>query len=187
MLGQTMAELATRESGLYTCVKTIKAVTAMCVCWFNKRLPSYTHCPVWQLSGKQTSGENTAAGLSITDRWPCFSTHVDCTLSRSLLLSRDERNWATALSGSCRADYRPSQLWLRNRISPRQPPVEGAHPCVTDADNAVYWMHAPGDYDRSNSKCQKTKFEFEFINQTSNFRTSFNNLTLDIHTGLCHE
>jgi len=37
-----------------------------------------------------------------------------------------ERNWATALSGSHRADYRPSQLRLRNCISPHRPPVEGA-------------------------------------------------------------
>ena len=118
---------------LYTCVKTIKAVTATHVRLFNKWPPSYTHHPVWQLSGKQTSGKSTSAGMSITDRWPSFSAHADCTLSCSLLLSRDERNWATALSGWCRADYRPSQWRLRNRISPRRPPVEGAQPCVTHA------------------------------------------------------
>jgi len=65
------------------------------------------------------------------------SMHTLTALSCSLLLSRDERNWATALSGSHCADYWPSQLRLRNRISPRQPPVEGTQPCVTDADNAV--------------------------------------------------
>jgi len=100
-----------------------------------------------------------------------------------LLLSRDERNWATALSGSRRADYRPSQLRLRNRISPRRPPVEGAQPCVTDAYNAVVQFiecMPLRNYDRSNSECQETEFEFEFINRTSNFRTSFNNLKLHI-------
>ena len=87
-----------------------------------------------------------------------------------------ERNWATALSGLRRADYRPLQLRLRNRISPRRPPVEGTQPCVTDADNAVVQFiecKPLRNYDRSNSECQKT--EFEFINRTSNFRTSFNN------------
>jgi len=146
--------------------------------WFNKRLLSYTHGPVCQISGKQTSGENTAAAMSITDRWPCFSAHADCTLSRSLLLPRHERNWATALSGSRHADYRPSQLGLCNRISPRPLPVEGAQPCVTDADNAVVQLiecTPLRNYDRSNSECQKSEFEFEFINRTSNFQTSFNN------------
>ena len=99
----------------YTCVKTIKAVTAMHARWFNKRPPSYTQGPVWQLAGKQKSGENTTAGMSITDRWPRFSAQADCTLSGSLLLSGDERNWATALSGSRRADYRLSQLRLCTR------------------------------------------------------------------------
>ena len=83
-----------------------------------------------------------------------------------------ERNWATALSGSRRADYQPLQLRLRNRISPHQPPVEGAQPCVTRADNAVVqfieWMPLR-NYDVSNSECQKKEFEFEFINRTSNF------------------
>jgi len=142
----------------------------------QKRPPSYTHGPVWQLSGKQTLGENTAAGMSITDGWPRFSAHADCTLSHSLLLFRDERNWATALSRSRRADCRPSPLRLRNRISPRQPPVEGTQPCVTDTDNAIVQFiecMPLRNYDRSNSECQNT--EFEFINQTSNFRTSFNN------------
>jgi len=114
--------------------------------------------------------------MSITDRWTRFSAHADCTLSRSLLLSRDERNWATALSGSRRADYGPSQLRLRNRISPCRPPVEGSQPCVTDTDNAVVHIikcMPLRNYDRSNSECRKT--EFEFINRTSNFRTLFNN------------
>jgi len=105
-----------------------------------------------------------------------LSANADCTLSHSLLLSRDERNWATALSGWRRADYRPLQLRLRNHISPRRPPVEGMQPCVTDVDNAVvqFTECTPlRNYDRQNSECQKT--EFEFINQTSNFRTLFNN------------
>ena len=38
----------------------------------------------------------------------------------------------------------------------------------------------PLAYDRSNSKCQKTEFEFEFINRTSNFRTLFNNPTSEV-------
>jgi len=120
--------------------------------------------------------------MSITDHWPSFSAHADCTLSRSLLMSSDERNWATALSRLCSADCRPLQLRLRNRISPHRPPVEGGQPCITDADNAVVQFiecRPLSNYDRSNSECQKTEFEFEFINQTSNFRTSFNNSSLD--------
>ena len=61
--------------------------------------------------------------------------------------------------------------------------MEGAQLCVTDADNAVVQFiecTPMKNYDRSNSKCQKTEFEFEFINQTSNFRTSFNNPILAI-------
>jgi len=44
---------------------------------------------------------------SITDCWPCFTVHADCTLhmlllaSRNLLLSRDRR---------------PSQWWLHNHV-----------------------------------------------------------------------
>ena len=98
------------------------------------------------------------------------------SLSRSLLLSRNERNWATVPSGSHHADCWPAQWRLHNHVSPRQPSVEGTQPCITDADNAAVQLiecTSLRDYDRSNSKCQKT--EFEFINQTSNFRTSFNN------------
>jgi len=94
-----------------------------------------------------------------------------------------ERNWATALSGSHCADYRPLQLRLRNRISPRWPPVvEGGQPCATNADNAIvqFTECTPlRNYDRSNSECHKTEFESEFINRTSNFRTSFNNPNCD--------
>ena len=125
--------------------------------------------------------------MCIMDRWPRFSAHTNCTLSRSLLLSSDKRNWATPLSGSRRADYQPSQLRLRNRISPRRPPVEGTQPCVTDAANAIvqFIECTPlRNYDRSNSECQKT--EFEFINRTSNFRTSFNNPNLNIARQITH-
>ena len=55
-------------------MKTIKAVTATRIRWFNKRPPSYT-----------------LATLQCTCR---------VSLSRSVLLSRDKRNWATALSAS---------------------------------------------------------------------------------------
>ena len=59
--------------------------------------------------------------------------------------------------------------------------MEGAQPCVTDADNAIVQFiecKPLRNYDRSNSECQKTEVEFEFINGTSNFRTSFNNPTM---------
>ena len=58
--------------------------------------------------------------------------------------------------------------------------MEGEQPCVTNADNAIVQFiecMPLRNYDRSNSKCQKT--EFEFINRTSNFRTSFNNPSVD--------
>jgi len=107
---------------------------------------------------------------------------IQCTrrlhsLTQSVAV-QGERNWATALSGSHLADYRPSQLQLRNRISPRRPPVEGGQPCTTNADNAIVQFiecMPLRNYDRSNRECQKTECEFEFINRTSNFRTSFNN------------
>ena len=60
--------------------------------------------------------------------------------------------------------------------------MEGTQPCVTDADNAAVRLiecTSPSDYDKSNSECQKTEFEFEFINRTSNFQTLFNKPTLD--------
>ena len=102
---------------------------------------------------------------------------LQCTC-RLPSLTQSVRNWATALSGSRHANYRPLQLRLRNRYSPRRPPVEGTQPCVTDADNAVvqFIECTPlRNYGRSNSECQKIEFEFEFINRTSNFRTSINN------------
>ena len=126
------------------------------------------------------------AGMSITDHWSHFSACTDCTvpraaasLSHSLLLSRDERNWATVLSGSLHADRRPLQR--RNRISPHRSPVEGTQPCVTNADNAAVRLiecTSARDYNKSTSKCQKTEFKFEFINRSSNFQTSFNNPSL---------
>jgi len=125
---------------------------------------------------------------NIRGKYRCWHEHheplatLQCTrrlhsLTQSVAV-QGERNWATALSGSHRADYR--QLRLRNRISPRRPPVEGGQPCATNADNAVVQFiecMPLRNYDRSNSECQKTEFEFEFINRTSNFRTSFNNPT----------
>jgi len=99
----------------YMCVKTIKAVTDMRVRLFNKWSPSYTHGPVWQLFGKQTSGENTA-GLHWHEQHGPLATlqctcrlHSPCaaaSLPRSLLLSGDERNLASVLSASRRADRR---------------------------------------------------------------------------------
>jgi len=108
---------------LYMCVKTIKAVTAMSACLFNKWSSSYMHGVVWQLSGKQTSGKNTAglcwhechrplAMLQCTGH--LHSAHAAASLYHSLLLSRDDRNWSTVLGGSRRADCRPSQWRLHN-------------------------------------------------------------------------
>ena len=65
--------------------------------------------------------------------------------------------------------------------------MEGVQPCVTDADTAAVRLiecMSAMNYDRSNSKCQKTEFEFEFINRTSNFRTSFNNP--NVNTAFVH-
>ena len=59
-------------------------------------------------------------------------------------------------------------------------PVKGLQPCITDVDNAAMPLiecMSKRDYDKSNNECQKT--EFEFINRTSNFRTSFNNPSVD--------
>ena len=54
-------------------------------------------------------------------------------------------------------------------VSPRQPPVESVQLCVTDAYNAAVQLTectSLRDYHKSNGKCQKTEFVFEFINQT---------------------
>jgi len=53
-------------------VKTIKAVTAMRIRLFNKRSAKI---------------RQACAGMSIMDRWLCFSAHADCTLHVLLLAS----------------------------------------------------------------------------------------------------
>ena len=129
------------------------------------RLRTRTACCVSFPGNKHQAKIGQAyAGISITVSWPRFNVHAICTLhmlllaSPSLLLSRDERNWATVLGRPHRADQWPSQWRLRNRVSPHRMPLEGLQPCVIDADNAAVRLiecTPPSDYDKLNSECQK--------------------------------
>jgi len=49
-----------------------------------------------------------------------------------------------------------------------------------DVDSAACQIHAAVCSYKSNSECLQTKFEFEFINRSSNFRTSFNKPNCDV-------
>jgi len=106
-----------------------------------------------------------------------YMTSAAASLSRSLLLFCHERDWATVLDVSCRADCRPSQWRLRNHVSPRRLPVEDAQTHASDMDSAAVRLIEctfMRDYYRLNSEYQKNEFKFEFLKQTSNFPTLFN-------------
>ena len=172
---------------LYTCVKTIKAVTARRFCSIScchhtlmARCDSF---PGNKNQAKITAGlrwhehHRPLAMLQCTVHTLTAFSHVLLLVSPAVCCCPGMKEiWATILSGSC-ADHPLSQWQLRNRVSPRRLPVEGAQSCVTDADNAAVHRAAYctplSDYDKSNSECQKIEFEFEFINQNSNFQTSF--------------
>jgi len=87
----------------------------------------------------------------------------------SCILLNFFHTWTAAEWGVGRVNKASSSVWR----------VEVACPlkCITDADNAAVYLSecvSLSDYDKANIECQKTEFRFEFINQTSNFRTSFN-------------
>ena len=153
----------------------------MRICLFSKRSPLYMHGPMWQLSRKQTSGENTADLRRHEHHRPLATHWLHCPvllLSHSLLLSSDQRNWATVLSRSRRTD-----CWRRNDDYVTVFHLAG---CLWRAHSHALLMQTMllcgfiectslRDYDISNSELEKTEFKFRFINRTFNFRTSFNN------------
>ena len=125
--------------------------------------------------------------MNVMDCWPCFSGHAVCTLHMLLLAlfycptfccwpgikgieQLYQAGHVTLTVDCCNDDY-VTMFHLASHLSRTSSHV------LTDAYNTAAWLMectSLNDYHKLNSEYRKNEYEFEFINWTSNFCTSFN-------------